>query len=476
MNARARYGVAAAFGVLCLGAAPSHFGVRPFDLPNGEYLLHAFAQPKTGDLRVRYEQCLFWQDFVHFACPVRWRTGKQYREYVVTDGRSGKRYQRVHDLEGIDGSGGTAYLGFDAAGGRIVIRGREGRLSKARGLQSYSLGPFERNYFYFVYHGGIGRYYLNGWPNQGFPSLFNLCFSRDGRAFAFSIQEGPSVNHEAVIWNGRRSGPEYSWIKTLVLSSDGRTLAFIGNRENLFHVVVNDVESPAYQSADQLRFGPDGRTLSYEAWLPNRDPFFVIGGKQVSLEDAPAWANQEWHGLSLLYLPDTGERRFEFGDVMLPPYLDIRDPRWLPDGGTPVFHVSEKETEFYVKGTQEEKSHRFAWALRVAPHDNCIGYKVRDADEERVVACGLPGRPYRQVGPPVFAPYTNDVAYRANEGGTRPPDSGLVEGGRWFVVANGREGPSYEMVWDPFFDPQLKRFAYYAFKAGRLFLVLSNLD
>ncbi|MGH8103591.1 MAG: TolB family protein [bacterium] len=429
-----------------------------------------------GELRIRYEQCVFWQESVHFACPLRWLKVKDVRESVITDGHEGKRYLWINQLRAVDEKGGTAYLAHDAAGGRIVIRGREGVLWKGKGLRGYILGPLGRTYFYHVYEGGKWRYFLNGRPGRVFPSIDYPRFSRDGRTFAFMMQLGSTLTREVAIWNGRQSGPEYSGIQSLVLSPDGKAMAFSGIRENKYHVVVNGIESPAYQSVNQLRFGPDGKTLSYEAWSPNQNPFFVIGGKEMPPEEAPGWANERFRGVSMMHFPETGERRYKFGDVTLPTYSDIRDVRWLPDGRTPVFHVAERSAEFYVKGTQEEEKHRFAWSLVVASHDNCIGYKVRDADEERVVVCGVAGKLRTQVGPPVFAPYTNDFAYRANQGGTRPSDSGLVEGGRWLVVVNGRDGPDYDMVWDPFFDPQLKRIAYYAYKARRLVLINSNLE
>jgi hypothetical protein len=92
------------------------------------------------------------------------------------------------------------------------------------------------------------------------------------------------------------AGPPYDTVHYAVDSRDGRRIAYGARRDGRQFVVVDGVEGAPYDSVMHLAFSPDGRHVAYSA--KRRDKWIVVvDGKESPLYDEIVrWPLADWMG------------------------------------------------------------------------------------------------------------------------------------------------------------------------------------
>jgi Tol biopolymer transport system component len=172
-------------------------------------------------------------------------------------------------------------------------------------------------------------------------------------------------------------------------------------------------------------------------------------------------------------------------------------------GGEGVVAFSFARPDLVERGRTYDGAH----VLTFSPDGSSLAYLaersgkglvVMDDKEEPLPAGGVAGMPVIRPGRGVVGVLTvsgdsvvlreyfgkagqGEVGHEEAEGLVYGGDGGSYayaarKGERWFVVANGREGPSFDRVVTPQFSPDGKWLVYRARKDGRRFVVIANAD
>jgi hypothetical protein len=111
------------------------------------------------------------------------------------------------------------------------------------------------------------------------------------------------------------------------------------------------------------------------------------------------------------------------------------------------------------------------WGPSFSPDTRSVGYAARKGEDWFVVVDGKPGPSFDYVQAPEFSPDGKSFAYKANLGG-RPSAAG-AEGGRFLVVSGGRKSKDYDEIRALQFTPD-GRTCFIATRDGKELIVLGE--
>ena len=158
-----------------------------------------------------------------------------------------------------------------------------------------------------VYHAKRGdRWFLvsdekeTGLAEEGLPG--GAVFSPDSQRMAVFVEKG---RRHCWLVDGK-PGPEFDGVFGLTFSPDSQRFIYTGKRASQFSVVIDDVESRAYEGVvnSLVHFSPDSRHV---AFLAKRDQMYrlVLDGKEG--------AEYDWPGQRIAFSPDSQHVAFLAG-------------------------------------------------------------------------------------------------------------------------------------------------------------------
>jgi hypothetical protein len=344
------------------------------------------------------------------------------------------------------------------------------------------ISPNGESYAYISSTGNGEMLVVNGRPKGPFGIIARdtVVFSPNGKSYALVALMGG----EFAVWNGkvlRLPAPEVSH---LMFSPDSRSFAFVARFPDGQTVVVDGSQRKTYAEVYALRFAKNPPVLIYRAVNKNGEEIDVINDEEHSAR-GKAISSPSRHGLvappGFVVCPGRDVIGIPRGNVSRPRLYHESDLGFSPDGISVLCKAFDirKAKEFYLLNDEAQDAHDYVSSPAFSADGEVFAYKAVDRKEQFIVANRVKRPAYAQVDRPVFSPYGHILAYRANKGGKQLyPQSARksVQGGRWLVVVNGKEGPPFDYVWDPFFSPALKRVAYYALRGRSLLLVVEEID
>jgi hypothetical protein len=202
---------------------------------------------------------------------------------------------------------------------------------------------------------------------------------------------GPELNPAAFI--GKRAGtatlvldglegPPFDEISSVVVSTDGSSLAYVGRRGDAYSVIWGDrrFESPA--KVDSLSLARFGGTL-HIAWILHE-----AAGQSLVI-DGQAGRGYEQIGSCMAYdnigaakplygyeARSQGGWRYVVGEVETPAFTEVTlDSLVLsPEGGILGYAGSAKEGWYFYRGGAREGPYDYAEFLRIGPGGDYLGF------------------------------------------------------------------------------------------------------
>jgi len=259
--------------------------------------------------------------------------------------------------------------------------------------------------------------------------------------------------------------------ESLIVSPDGRHLAYVKRVQAKQVVVIDGKDSREYPSVkeDSFSFSPDSQHFAYGVW--------------------------------------DGESKVILDGVALPSFGEIElAPRFSPDSQHLSYGVCQKGKCFVVLDGKPGKPYKFVneYSLAFSPDSQHLAYSaVSSVDygnpEHFVVLDGVEGPHFRQIRTrPMFSPDSRRIIYVAGDFGNETlvvdgkagewyraiparaisPDSqhvayiAVTKENKQFVVSDGKPCDAYESIMTvPYFSADSNHMVYIARNAGKVFAV-----
>jgi len=313
-------------------------------------------------------------------------------------------------------------------------------------------------------------------PGERFAGIAieSIVLSADGRRLAYAAQSDAGWH---VIRDGVR-GPAHDGIGAVVLSATGDRLAYAAVDAGRWRVVLDGRPGPAVGALLEgtLRFSADGAHLVYVAGRGD--------GKVVVFDQQPG---PSFDGISQLKLaPDSGEpiyvaRRGRRSFVVQhgetgPPFDGIGELAVAP-GRVAYAALSEPDWVAVVDG-QRGRAYDRVDGLTFAPGGQRLAFLAQQDGKHLVVVDDVPSTAYAEVvrSTLAFSP-RGKLFYAARldgaGGATAQPADRKAPAGLRMIVAGQASAP-YDAVSRPVFAAAADRWGYVARRAGRTVVVIDG--
>jgi WD40 repeat protein len=373
---------------------------------------------------------------------------------VHLEASESEEYEQAQCLTFSPDSSRLAYMACPAESGCfVVVDGLKHRTYPNLVLGEFVFSPDSKHVAYVaIFKSGARRLVVDG-VEQGkqYSWIRSLVFTRDGRlAFAAGSATGVGVH---IVVDGVE-GKAYDWIGWPYFSPDGQHLAHVGGAGSGKHerrrMVVDGVEGREYWRFSEPVFSPDGRRVAYRAALKaphrldlkvryeKRNAVVVVDGKESKA-----------HSLDLRM---RGKAALD-GNWIVPTIVFSQDGKRVAyaasEGISKKFIVIDGEPgqERYqgVAGLSfSPDGTRFAFAAKL---DSKIFAVIDGVEHPTNIAGSFPRNP-ATAGAPIFSPDSRHVAFvRSRTGVGKKFWKGKV-GGELEIVVDGVASETYDRIAD----------------------------
>lgn len=348
------------------------------------------------------------------------------------------------------------------------------------------------------------------------PASFQVIFSESGRGVAYTAEKNDKFN---VVHNSTR-GKEYSAVGAVVLSPDGRRIAYGALADGKWRMVVDGHEGRPYDVLLTPIFSPDGQHVAYQA--KEGTTWYIVVDKTPNTGTKASYTTPEFNADSTLiaYVESADSSS---GMRLIVSDLTFHQQSVKRSIGDLLFTTNRDKTRIAAAQVVENKLRiiDFSFAGPDAVHEGPL-YDVIEKltfsdDGASVAYCALKGRTRllvlnnrEELLPngllpqlPVVSPDNKKVGMlltsqnrfflhqsflNSAENGKKYNEAADLaysrdgrfsafaarRGEHWFIVVNGKEGPSFDRVVSPVFSRDGQRLVYRARKDGKRFLVVAD--
>lgn len=385
---------------------------------------------------------------------------------LIVDGKAGKAYPRIFDLQFSADSQRVGYLTDTLA----VVDGKEDQTfgptakladnQQIRELHSFQFSPDSKSYAYVTASAnadGPSFIVLNGKKQKPYAQVHGPLFSPDGKRFAYSArtsnpwkellvldgQELPAVGH--LIQDGN-----------LKFSPDSTQLSFqtheTETKKSKLFLIKDGKQIAAWPGGDQARvFSPDSKHLAYAVQTGPQEKAMQVNGEAGK-------RYQAWGVSRAVYSPDSqrlafivrsfdpsqrkGQNFVVIDGKSDKPYYEIslQDPIFSADSKHIAYATYDGSSWFAVLDGVEGAHFKGVKDLQFNPANGQLAYIVTKADKLGDKQCvnyrGENGKLYDQVTDITFSSDGSLMAYAARNNKDKS----------WRIVVNGKEGPSFDFI------------------------------
>lgn len=349
------------------------------------------------------------------------------------------------------------------------------------------------------------------------PASFQVLFSESGRGVAYLVaREGGKVS----VAHNQSKGKEYAAVGSIVLSTDGRRIAYSALVGGKWRMVVDGKEGRSFDTLLTPLFSPDGRHLAYEGRAG--DKWYVVVDDTLNAGTTTSYSLPEFNADSnLIAYVETGASSAEMrlivsdlkfgkqsvkkgiGDLLFVTSKDrTRIAATQPvDGKFRVIDFSFAKPDVVREGRPFDVVER----LTISDDGGAVAYcalkqgkrvVVLDEREESLPKGLLPELPViRPDKKGVGALLGTEGTISLHQAFCNSADAGKQydeaanlayskdgrhyayaarRGQDWCLVVDGKEGPPLDRVVTPRFSPDGKQVVYRARKDGKRFAVVAD--
>jgi len=269
---------------------------------------------------------------------------------------------------------------------------------------------------------------MNGKDGPGHKDVNHKPSSPDQKRFAYIATD--DKGKKFVVLNGQAL-KAYEAVWSLVFSPDGKRVAFTARRDGKAMVVCDGKEGPHYPEVFYPMFSPDGKSLAYWARNAHLKKWFVIWDEKemTQLNGEPQLAfSPDGRALACATYSGGGLYRFTETVESLAAGHDHASPPGFSPDSRHIACALGKDMRWWV----------------------CVDGKslAGKYDPENVICWDGPtgGGTSMTLDSPGFSADGRHVYWK----GFRRPPGNLPLGNReHFIVCDGFEGPSHEVLWIP---------------------------
>jgi len=296
------------------------------------------------------------------------------------------------------------------------------------------------------------RVVLDGVAGEPYDHFGHICFTPDGRTLTYLGFR----NEEAFVFAGGRTFGPYAAVGSsrhefqnpVVVSPDGKRVAFRARQGDARFVVVDGKPQTAYDDVDNPVFSPDSSRLAYAA---NR------GG--VWKESIPDIVGGKW------FIVVDGTPGEEFDSVVLTSDLVFPNlsPLFNRDGSRMAYRAGLGKKHFVVVDGKRERDADHIHPMAFSPNGKRLAYVAVTGKSWTLMVDGQPTGDFDAVSFDLaFSPDSRRVAFPAKVGE------------KWGMVVDGVRGELFDIVSSPCFSPDGKRVAYTALSGGKRLVVVDG--
>src|SRR5437868_2709728 len=292
---------------------------------------------------------------------------KDGKFYTSFNNNTGKMYDAI-DMNSIAFSKDGSKIAYSAKLNNRqlnVYDGKEGAIYDQVGFPVLSA---DGNHIgYWAINGGKWYAIIDGQQGQPFEEVTDILFSDNGSHYAYHAKLSQK---DVAVYDGK-VGEKYSRIHSMLLSGDGAKLAymFYADKKDAAgfdqFVYYDGQKLGAYETVVQnsLKFGPDNKTLAFEAEI--HDEFFMVVD---------------------------GKNGRKFGDVLQ------AVTAFSPDNSRFAYAVENETKRFVVESGSAESYHfQDVYFVSFSPDNKKLLYTARNANKDMVFVDGNAGRTYDAI-------------------------------------------------------------------------------
>ena len=407
------------------------------------------------------------------------------KQFVVFDGKEGKRYDSVDEFDMTPDGKHFAYVAMEGKpeqGGKsfVVLDGKEERKYH---LSYYPLFSLDGKHFAYVamdaspWQGGKSFVVLDGKESKKYNSVEGLVFSPDSKHFAYIAKEGKK---QFVVFDGKE-GKKYDFVVNPTFSHNSKHFAYVVRDGGKSFVVLDGKEGKKYGDVNSnygsFVFSPDDKHYAYiasygEFWL--EDSFVVLDGKEGkkydSVVDGPTFSHDSKH---LAYAAKEDVPDLPFGKNFI--VLDGKEKKKYGYAFDPVFSPDDKHFAYiagnYLKGSTREKFEREEFVvlddkegktynavfggMKFSPDSKSLSYVVSNKQDLYAVLKRVGGKEY---------------SWNARDGIVFSPDGkhfacAAREGDKTSIILDGKKKGGYDLLGDLVFTKD-GQYLYFGAKKG----------
>ena len=405
-----------------------------------------FLSKQPDDSVVYAESAVISPDSTHLAYVVKNDIGMQ----VMTNNSAGKRYDQIAKGFPIF-SPQKNRVGYIATlADRNIVVVDETEYLGFDGACCLTFSPNGKSFAYIAQKEGKQVVVFNGTPHKPFDAIdrqIGLVFGPGSSRLAYA---GLDQGRVTLVVDGKPRERIWDIIEEVAFSPDAKNIACIATTQKKYFVTQNGAAHGPFDMAESLTWSPDSKSLVFVAikndnWITVRNGQELPSGKYT---------------IRTVFNPE--KKEYEY---MVP---QITPPEFSPDASRLAFTKADGVRYRICVDEQEGPLFDRVGGPTFSPDSRHYAYigiiAQKTVDKYNIVYDGNIIATYDLVVPPiVFSPDAQRIGFRA---GTSEK--------KFMVVLDGKEGPLYDNVSQPFFSPDSQRIAYKALKNGKTLMVVDG--
>lgn len=378
----------------------------------GETLFYEGVPEKRGWNFISDQGAVFSQDSQHIAYIARRYAGGDVEYVLMIDGQEREVFQESPAWSFSFTPDGRRVVWGERVGERTEMRetsvdGSEPRIERKHGPALLTM-----NFFYggggqmgYIAKDADGKFFVmyDGQEHSlRFKELKSVLLSSDGKHMAYVAE--PETFRRVVVKDGQASkaygGPDADFVKdSLVLSPDGSRWAYAIRKRNDQFAVIDGKEGKAYRSVAALTFSADGQHVAYRAMLGNKLLIVVDGRESPGYGELglPIFSPD---GNSVAYGAGAGPQKFiVLNGQIQTAYVDVSDPVYAPRGNRLVYQAKLESGEWLINdGGREGKPYQYIQTqMYFSGGGQRLAVVVMDGKQQMVVVDGVEGNHYDTI-------------------------------------------------------------------------------
>lgn len=324
--------------------------------------------------------------------------------------------------------------------------------------------------------GGTVQVYVGGSAlGPALPVISDLVVSPDGKKIAYVGSRGQGGASDATAWTvyvGGTKGKDYASCGTPVFSADGSVyghtvrIGKAGDGQRAFHtvhaVIVNGKLGAEWEECSAPVFAPQGRRWAHRARNGTTWQMVVDGKAESGFRSLgePIWSPD---GKNLAYIGSTGPNQWHV-------VKNGRKGPEVPSVSSLVWSPDSTKLAYVVRGQKGATVHAGDWTSAEyfdvaeptwSPDGSKVAFPAMGKKRWMMVVGDREGSDDLDTpGRPVFSPDGMQVAFRA------------MWKFKWIVVVNDGKAEPFDAVNDPVWSPKGNKVAFSASKDGKWYMVV----